>query len=247
MKSQLGLSLTEVLVSLLLTSIIMTTLIQLYLSSKHQYVATQALLEQQFDLIWVTDLLSDSIRRAGFTPCLGINQLKTLDTRNAVNILSAVKILNSPTQSLQINRMNEVFSTVINIEGLTKIRVGKTVAFKEQRPVLIADCDHAEVHQILTIDKLKQGYLLHLTKPLMFSYPGTTYVGEWLEEKWFIKKNAKGESSLYYHLAQTEELTTFIHSLTIKLQKISKKQLVEVVMGLEDENTQKLIVAVRGA
>ena len=73
---------------------------------------------------------------------------------------------------------------------------------------------------------------------MLFSYTGTTYIGEWLEEKWFIKNNA-----LYYHLWQSEELTPLVHSL----QTTKKQNLLEITMELETNQTHQLKVAVRGS
>lgn len=247
MNSQSGIGLSEVLISLFLASIIMTTLMQLYLCNKRQYIEAQELLAANFDLQWISDLLSDSIRRAGFTPCLGIDQLDSLDRRDFKKAIPGIKVEQQPRQLIQINRMSEIFTEVIEIQTPTKLVVSNAVLLKAQRPVLISDCEHAEVHQILTVDKLVRGYLVTLTKPLMYSYEPAAYMGEWFEEKWFIKSNAKKDKTLHYKLFQTEELTPLVHSLQINRLRVHEKQLVEIVMGLENDKTHQLVVAVRGS
>ena len=247
MRDQSGMGLSEVLISLFLASLIMTTLIQLYLSNKRQYLEAQEILEANFDLQWVGDLLSDSIRRAGFTPCLGIDQLETTDTRNFGKRVASIKIESHPKQWIQINRMSEAFSEITHFQSPTQIIVPSSTLFKEQHPLLIADCEHAEIHQILSVDKLANGYLITLTQPLMYSYAATSYVGEWLEEKWFIKANASGNKTMHYKLFQTEELTSLIHSFEIKNERVHEKQLVHIVLGLDKDKTHQLIVAVRGS
>ncbi len=246
MNNQSGIGLSEVLISLFLASLITTTLAQLYLSNKRQYVAAQKLLEVNFDIQWVSDLLRDSIRRSGFTPCLGIDQLKTIDRRNFKRTISGLIIEQTPEQLIQINRMSEFFTKIIDIQSPTRLIVSDGTLFKKLRPVLIADCEHAEVHQILRVDKLERGYLVILTKPLMFSYTPSVYLGEWYEEKWFIKKRDK-KTALYYKLFHTEELTTLVHSLHIERKRVNEKQLITIIMGLDNNKTQQLIVAVRGS
>jgi len=110
MTKQAGIGLSEVIISLFLASLILTLLTQLYLSNKRQYSEAQKLLETNFDLQWVSDLMSDSIRRAGFTPCLGIDQLKTIDRRNNDKTLLGLKIEQSPLQLIQVNRTRELFT-----------------------------------------------------------------------------------------------------------------------------------------
>src|SRR5690242_19280686 len=100
MKKQFGFSLSELLISLLLASSIMAMLTQCYLNSKHQYMQAQKILALRFDLQWVSDLLADSIRRAGFTPCLGIEQLTAVDRRNFSANISGL-IVDGQSQSIQ--------------------------------------------------------------------------------------------------------------------------------------------------
>lgn len=168
MKKQAGLSLTEVLISLFLTSVIITTLFQLYLGSKRQYVEIEKILTTRFDLQWVSDLLSDSIRRAGFTPCLGIDRLQVIDRRNHQNKIQALQIGNQPNQFIQVNRMNEHFTKIVKIQGATRILVQNPVSFHKKRPVLIADCEHAEVQELLEIEQQAENSLITLNKPLFF-------------------------------------------------------------------------------
>lgn len=225
----------------------MTALMQCYLNSKNQYLHAQKVLATRFDLQWVSDLLIDSVRRAGFTPCLGIDNLHAIDRRKGLQTVSSLKIENQPRQFIQINRMNEWFVPVLRIISPTQILVPRTVAFNEKRPLLISDCEHAEIHQLANIDTLPHNYLITLAKPMLFSYESPTYCGEWLEEQWIIKKNPMGKDALYYHGAQTEELTTHIHSLLVSSQWIHGKRMLEIILGLDEGKTQKLDIAVRGS
>ncbi|MCW8407883.1 prepilin cleavage protein [Legionella sp. PATHC035] len=247
MKKCAGISLTEVLISLFLTSLIVSMLFQLYLGSKRQYIEIEKVLTTHFDLQWVSDLLSDSVRRAGFTPCLGIDRLHVIDRRAHPNKIQALRIGNRPVQFIQVNRMNEFFSKIIKIQGATRILVQNPVSFHKKRPVLIADCEHAEVQELVDIKQQTDSSLITLNKPLLFSYTGSTYIGEFLEEKWFIKKNAKGTDALYYQLVQTEEVTPLIHFLHPQIRRIKEKQFLELIMGLDENKTQELRVVVRGS
>ncbi|MCW8400230.1 prepilin cleavage protein [Legionella sp. PATHC038] len=247
MRKYAGISLTEVMISLFLTSLIVTMLFQLYLGSKRQYIEIEKVLTTRFDLQWVSDLLSDSIRRAGFTPCLGIDRLQVIDRRTHQKKIQALHISNRPVQFIQVNRMNEYFSKIIKIQGATRILVQNPVRFHKNRPVLIADCEHAEVQQLFDIEQQTDSSLITLNKPLFFSYNGSVYIGEFLEEKWFIKKNAKGTDALHYQLVQTEEVTPLIHFLHVQNRRVKEKQFLKIIMGLDENKTHELRVAVRGS
>lgn len=246
MHKQSGVSLAEVLIGLALASLIMTLLMQFYLSSKRQYLEAEEILSRSLDLRWVGDLLSDSIRRAGFTPCVGIEQLKVNDRRPNSVVIRALNVKNEVPQSIQINRMNERFTQVIKIKNSTQIMVASTVSFKAKRPLMIADCEHAEVQQIVDVELSPGGTLITLARPLLFSYAAHASVGGFLEERWLIKKNFLGEETLHYQLTQTEEITPLVHSLNIHQQNVRGRALLEVNLGLAEGKSHKLLVAVRG-
>jgi hypothetical protein len=235
MKKQQGISLSEVLVSLFLTSIIMTALVQFYMGCKGQYNETEKVLALQFDLQWVSDLLSDSVRRAGFTPCLSLDRLKIYP-----QTIPALQIGN---QFIQVHRMEEHFAQIIRVQSPTQIRVESSLLVHENRPVLIADCMHAELNELSSIQQQTEGLLLTLKKPLIFSYNQSAYVGEYLEERWFVKKNKKGEHTLHFQSIQKEELTPLIHSLHAQ----KNGSFLEINLGLDKEKNYKIFVAVRGS
>lgn len=238
MKRQLGFSLSDILISLALSSLLLGSLFQCYLGGKKIYMEAEALLSEQFDVQWVSDMLADSIERAGFTPCLSLDRLQTLDRRTESKQIAGFVIVN---QGLVIRRMNEHFVPLLRVKNLTQIEVAQEVLFNVKQPLILADCSHAEIHQILSIESLPHSYLITLTKPLRFIYEPSAYVGHWLEEKWLIKKNKEGKKALYFQSEQTEELTMAIHSLIATQEKGG---LVKVNLGLE-KTLHQLMVAIR--
>lgn len=241
MKREKGVSVLELLIGLFLASIILTVLMQFYLNNKKQYTESQIALETWFDVQWVSDQLGDSIRKAGFTPCLGINQLTTKGLRG-----EHLQALRSQPQSLQISRMSELYASVRAFQSKTELLVSNGGFFKERHLLLIADCEHAEVHQILNVEQVSSGTLITLDRPLEFYYDLPTYAGEWLEEQWFIKTNEQGDNALYYKLVHSEELSPLIHSLTTRIQSKHDKQWVEAVLGWDEDKRHNLTVMVRG-
>lgn len=247
MNKQSGFGLSEILISLFLASIILTSLTQLYLNNKRLYIESQKILEVNFEIQWVSDLLTDSIRKAGFTPCLGIDQLQTIDRRQSGNPLWEIKSEQGAGQSIQINRMSETFAEHVYFQSPSELYISDPVELNEHRSLIISDCEHAEVHHILKVDKLAQGQLVTLSKPLMYSYTNTAYAGEWLEERWIVKRNSHGINTLHYQLIQTEEISSLIHSLFIKEQQIHGKRYFTLVMGLDKEKAHEVNAVVRGS
>lgn len=232
MKKQIGLSLSELLISLFLASLLSTILMQAYLLNKRHYFTLQQALAENFDLLWVEDLLKDSIRRAGFTPCVGVEQLQSIDRRTIKKKFSG-KNIEIKNQELQINRMDEHFGRLVSVLSKQEIVVSAELSLRVGQSLLMADCQHAEVHQIIQKKKLPQGFLLTLDTPVFFTYPSLSYVGQWLEERWFIKKNQEGIDALYYQQAHSEELTPLIHSMIIKSKTRYGKKQIDMVWSLD--------------
>ena len=236
-----GLSLTELLVSLFVASLLSAMLIQTYLINKQRYFALQDALKVNFELQWVEDMLADSIRRAGFTPCLGVEQLQVRDRRKGKLVFSGFKI-EVKKQELLVNRMSEEFSelsAVLNYKQ--EILVSSETKMRVDQSILIADCERAELHQVTQRRKTAEGVLLTLAKPILFNYPTVTYVGQWLEERWYIKKNPEGQEALYYQQSHSEELTALIH--TLKLKRQGNK--LNILWDLENKKQHKFTVIVR--
>ena len=246
MKKQSGLSSTELLISLFLASFIGSLMIQIYITDKKHYLIVQRELQTNFDIHWVSELLKKSIRSAGFTPCIGLDHLTVFDHRDHTHAIKSMKI-NPAGDLIHINRMNDHFEEVIHITSSTRIEVSSNTALTKLRPIIISDCTHAEIHQVQEVYHLNQQTELILKEPLKFSYESQAFVGEWLEEEWFIKINAQGKRALFCkQLQHTEELTELIHTLVIKKTKFQHKQGVEVMMALEKEKQHSFIVRVRG-
>lgn len=162
MGRQTGFSLSEMLISLFLASIITIPLTQFYIRSKPQYLKAQERLEINFDLLWIGDLLSDSIRKAGFTPCVSVEKLKTFDSRHAERKIINFQIENMPQVQLRINRMSDVYTEVANFMSPTQIVIEESVISNIKHPLIISDCRQGEVHTVSKIDKLSNGYQINV-------------------------------------------------------------------------------------
>lgn len=240
MNNQQGIGLPELLIALFLASITLLTLMRHYLHSKQQVHHIKTVLEQSIELQLVTDLIRDSSRRAGFSPCSGIEHLKTTDRRHAPKKLVAIEINLGSKPSLQINRMSEHFVSVLQILGPVDVLIAYNETLNRDHPILIADCYHAEVHEISQVRHTAAGQIITLNQSLAFRYYAPIYMGAWMEEAYFIHAKPNSKSSLFYRLHHAEELTTFVHTLSARMEKHQGKTLLQVILGLE--NAQQLTI-----
>ena len=194
-------------------------LIQHLLSVTRQYQHTHAVLDEAVELQWVFDVIRARVRHAGFTPCMGLNHLERIDTRDSSNGLSALEVQSGEIPKLLIQKMDETQFGLAEILTPTTLRV-RAHFLKLNQPVMIADCKHAEVHSMQ-----QTGDILTLNQPLVFDYAPEVYVGAWVSEAFFFKQHrglffqqhrvdymAKADS-IRFNLTQSKVIMTLISKL----------------------------------
>jgi hypothetical protein len=241
MKREQGIGLVEVLISLFLSSVMISALTQQYISMKHHYAQFQSSLEETMDQQLVTDVMRDSIRQAGFTPCLSITHLSTLDSRRQGDHLTAVERRANDTSVLRINRMDPAFESVLAVNSSLQILATHHHSLHKTHPVIIADCYHAEVHTIRDLRSTSEGQLISLTKPLTFSYHPPVYVGEWFEERFFVRPNG----GLFLHRQRTDELASSVKSMRTGFSTTAQGLMIEVNLGLKNAHHIRIDTRVR--
>ncbi|KTD25785.1 Tfp pilus assembly protein PilW [Legionella lansingensis] len=233
MCKQNGLSLVEIMLSLFLGILLLTALAEHYLTAKSRYRHAYLLFEQGLELELVEDLIRNSARRAGFTPCLNLNLLNSCDYRRK-KPLRAIEIGVRP-DALSIQRMSEYFSLISEVTPEMLI-VPSGVHFTTGEWIVIADCYHAEVQQVSYVRRNAGKTVLGLSKSLGFEYTAPVYLGEWIKENFFIQKNHLGEKALYYQRDHAEELTPAVNKLSAQLQYNHGLSLLRVELGLKNKD-----------
>lgn len=245
MKYERGFGLTEVMISLLLASLIIIILLQHYLNCKKFYLDAQILLEREFELQLVSDLIRDSVRRAGFTPCVNINRLQSIDRRNNRTHLLAIERDVGKNRALHLNRMSEYFTPVLQVINPSRLLIPAGQAYTTKHPVLLADCYHAEVQQILSLRPTLKGVEMIFSHPFIFHYVEPIYVGEWIEEAFFIQQNRQKKWAFFYRYKHAEELTSVINKLTADINFSQEKTFVTVNLGLDDMQNLPIETTIR--
>ncbi len=238
----LGYSLPEMLIALATSSLLIITLMKQYVGVKQHYKRSETLLEQALDVQLVSDLIRNSIRQAGFTPCLGIEYLSSIDVRNQYQNLTSIVIHPGGTHGVQLNHMSDHYGVVLRQISPNGLTVSNEAVFSRQRPVIIADCHHAEVHPIESLHHGSGRWEIHLQHALVYVYHPPIYIGEWLEEQYFTQSNV-----LYYSLGHVDALSNVINDLSVQLVKRVDKRLLHLKLTLENGHFIKFDTMVRGA
>ena len=229
MLKQKGLGLPELMISLLLASFISTALVRHYQTIKQQYRHIQAALSETIDLQLVTDLIRNSARNAGFTPCMSVDHLVAVDQRHGEKALIGIEM----GESLQINRMSSRFNSVLNIRSDDQLTASTELLFQNHQSIVISDCYHAEVQNIRQIKHTATDQTLILDSPFLFHYHPPVYIGAWVEEIYTIHKKKNNGSALYLGGPHPEELTPYVHALSARLETHASRRLLLVTLGLD--------------
>lgn len=233
-----GLSLIEIMLGLFLSTCMLSLLIHHYINLKQQYITANEFIEQALELKWTEELLRNSIKRAGFTPCINLNKLRCWNPQN-LQPLKAISIDFEPHQILNINRMSENFFESQQLSS-NSLLLPSNEHIKLDKAIIIADCYHAEIGEIHNTHISNKQSFIYLKNTLHFKYSAPVYVGAWLHESFFIRQNRLHQPALYYKSSRIEELTKVIKNWELQLLTKNDMTLVKIILTLG--NSQPLII-----
>lgn len=214
-----GFFLSEILVCILLSSLIITGLMQQYSQIHRQNKILNLQIQENLDLQLVNLLLKNSIHSAGFTPCGNLDFLK-----KDLNInLASVKFFEN---SIKISRMHEDYDEFSH----TNDAIQFLDKFVKNRQYLVADCYHI----VLIANDNKDIGIHYITN----NFIPPIYIGEYINEEFWVK-NFK---SLYYRFKHSERLTENIKSIQSSWLDIGFMQVDLILMN---NTVQKLLVRIR--
>lgn len=236
-RRELGLSILECMLGLALALSILTLLMQQYLQIKQQtYHATQTML-QISRMHTVVNLLRESGHQAGYTPCLPLGALRSFDHRTGEPLL--MFNWNPQTMAVTFNRMSSQF---VSLSPSTRRNIflvsGHFIPHLHQ-PLMLSDCQHAEVVEGYDIGSHK----IQFSQPLKYRYHFPIFLGEWLSETFWVKANARGQQALFYQKHHhAEELLTGMQSMQGYVETKNQRSWMHLSMSLTDGKIFPLII-----
>ncbi len=230
MRRHAGWGLFELLISLVLSMLLFVALVEQLVHTKRHILQVNERMSQVVDMQWLTDMLRSRIRAAGFTPCLRSDHLHSVDTRQSPESTRWYEWQAAPLPQLTLRRMAEGVRPVTQVISAREIVInGASVSRK--RPIMIADCWHAEVHSQAEVNAAPDGVHVVLNEPLKFNYMPPIYYAEWLSESFFIRKQA-----LFYRHRRVDKLSARVVDLNVEV--ISSGGLIWLKCRLMLENAQ---------
>lgn len=226
-RTEQGFSILECLLGLTLLLGLMSMLMQEYVQIKQQIELNRHHLQQLSRMHTLLTMLESSGHQAGFTPCLSIRQLQSFDHRSGQS-LQALNIENTKTCKLILQRMKH-FVPVRSHSVANQFTLLDHWRAKPQVPVMIADCQHAEVLDQYQIQSQSMQFL----QKLKYHYQSPIYIGEWLTESFWVNSNVSGKPVLFYQShQQPEELWTDVQSIQGWVDNTRSKRILHLNIDL---------------
>lgn len=239
MNYQKGFSLIEIILSFFLFSLIIVALGTIYFNIKRNIIYTQSILDQYLDLQLTMNLMRNSVKNSGFTPCGNLENLETVNLEGKK--LNSLNLEHGTHKSIYTTRMSERFHPILKKINAKQFLSNAKIC--KNKIILIADCFHAEVQTVQRAEKIKEKrFILTLAKPLVFTYSPPIYWGEWIEEEFYIHKNKMNEQSLFYkNKHHSEELTTMISNLIAT----KAANLIKITLTIKNLQDVALLIKIR--
>lgn len=232
-----GFFLTEALIAACLSAWLLTTLIILYLSQKHQNIYLNNISEVQENIRLTVNELSRDIRTAGYFACFSGNKRDILKS-NFLTIYSGRKNrwypnlpislrnkVKTDTDILEIQKMEtqqtDLLQTMISFNSLM---VSKHQHFSPGEWIVVSNCQHAEIARLESVILNDSNQFLALKTSLNYLYEKNAIVSRLIRNRYYVRDtyraNQRGEN-LYGLYRQgidgnTEELVSGIENFRIK-------------------------------
>lgn len=226
MNNTQGVSLPEMMVALFLSSLIILILTTQYLGMKRYYQQTEKKIAHALEWQLIIDLIRDSTRQAGFTPCMNIDKLTTADTRFLPKKWVSIDV----QSGIHLNHMSAQYGHLIQQISSTSWLAAADVSLSPQLPVLISDCYHAEIH---TLEKMRGSQEIHLKEPMKYTYVPPIYIGQWLEEHFYSRSE-----KLFYQLGHVDVLSTLVNDLSASLYTQHGERFVHTILRIDAEKDE---------
>ena len=229
-RNERGLSILECMLGMTLALSLLHLLLQHYLQIKQETAVTRENLQQIARMQTVLPLLENRGHQAGFTPCLPIDHLRNVDHRNGQS-LKAIIIENTPFFKITFQHMAH-FVPVAAPMAENQWTLVEHWRPKSQVPIMIADCQHAEV-----LDKYQiQGQTVRFLQKLKYHYQPPIFVGEWQRESFWLQRNLQGKSALFYQAYQhAEELWTGVANMQGFIETQRGRVLLHITLGFDQD------------
>jgi prepilin-type N-terminal cleavage/methylation domain-containing protein len=216
LNGQKGLSMVELMISLLLGSLLSSMVLHIFFASKRHFMYVQQKIEMLMDQQLAIQSLRQSLFLAGFTPYGSIESLQAMENTPQPFLDRAVYLMPS---GIMMHYMAHPFyhgdSTTdrcIRLQQITTLKTGDTM--------LLCNAKYFQINTITSINSHNTLSEVCFLSPIRFSGDKTITLGRWIEERYSIEHH-KALPRLRYQTGHHSE--TLLYGWTsFTVQEIGK-------------------------
>ncbi len=236
-----GSSLSEVLIALFLSSLMMAAIGNTYVSIKKHYLFIEQQLELMQEEVLLINFFKEQIQSAGFFGCNHQNKL-LLDLSSFNISKSSLLVLNKNSKELplHVRRYAVSDSQILKLTSIetpkyfiTKsdfnsevITVNKSENFKKNQNIVISDCQNASLRIITKVNNLQNRLILN--KPLNYQYSRNSIISHFQTTIFYIRKVGNSRALYISNGKRSEELSRDILKLSIDKKILLNTSLINI-------------------
>lgn len=250
-KDVIGHSLIELIIALLLGSVLLLIVINIYINCVQSFRWQQQLRRIQFIATDVNDYLRAVKPQVGVAGCQAITNSLSYFGRPDWSLSQETQLAGTDHQ-LTLRYMQMPYQTLFKQMDPHHLVVDKQYKVKNHQAYLIADCEHAEIFEPIKTITRAHDLLVLIDRPLQFTYRNNARVGRLIKETIFLAKTNRHDlegkpiSALFRKRGvNTLEIADHLSDINFKYSLVNSSKLFrakfiqhwEFVTGVELEYT----------
>lgn len=223
-----GITLVELMISLVIGLILISLLFKIYITAHRSY-------QLQTDLNYIRHgadrtiaVLSSELKQAGYIGCLKLNN-DFPDIDYSSYHLNANNKIEIHDHMLVVQHASYQHAMLLSMQSVNILLANRDVLFSTGDYVIISDCNHAELMQIKSIKQNAQYQFIESVKPLQHSYNQTAELSLFIVNRFYIadthRRYTNGQPIYALFIKdihqQTSEVVEGVHNMDIKNNKMS--------------------------
>lgn len=181
-----GMTFIEVLISMMLALLLMSTLFEIYLSANKSYQLQTSLLQIKESGEKAVDIFHNDIRLAGYIGCSVYNDRFPLSS-TSVNF----EPLRGDNNSLTVQHASLSHATLVKMNNSTTILTSTDIHFSLKDILIISDCYHAEIFKPQVIAFQNNYQKIIPVSPFRYTYHPFAEISKLISNHYFILHEKK--------------------------------------------------------
>ncbi|WP_367607334.1 hypothetical protein [Legionella sp. W05-934-2] len=200
-------SLSELLISLFLSTLLGSLLLQQYVSLSENTNRQLTLFKHQFEQTLLSKLITDSIHQAGFLPCGSQSTFDIWDASQSQWIKQQALI--TKPQQLIATYMDKNFQPLASDYSSMPV-VAKAIGLSPNHAILLTNCRYSELNLIQSVKSMGSQYQIVLAYPSRFVIDEDSYIGLWHQDNFEFQHD-----TLFYGDQKRERITQALKEFNV--------------------------------